>query len=187
LTALLHQPLFEFDTERLRVRPLTVQDENLYCDLYCDERTMRFIGPPWSREQAGRSFRKALEPLCGGPRKQLILAVMEKATGRGLGICSLQHINEHRGEAEVGVMLTSDCHSLGLAKELTSALVTQAFKAFSLDTVLARIASDHLVAERVLVGVGFHRGDDLPAGHGSPGQKVLFAYRGSWPCRAAIN
>ena len=49
------------------LRSMRESDEELYCDLFCDPETMRYIGPPWTRADAARAFRGVLEAMRATP------------------------------------------------------------------------------------------------------------------------
>lgn len=177
--------VFEVDTARLKLRSLSESDESLYCELYGDAQTMRFIGPPLSPDRAARSFRKTLDSTRRHPVEQLILAVIDEAAQQAIGICSIQQFDAHRRRAEAGIMLKPASHTRGLAKECFRALITYAFAMFPLDEIWSQIAADHSVAERVLIGVGFSRSDESRGER--PGQRIWSAYRESWSHKATID
>jgi RimJ/RimL family protein N-acetyltransferase len=174
--------VFGFETPRLRVRPLAPDDAALYSDLYTDAQTMRFIGPPLSVERATRLLHQYLQssPAADQP---LLLAIVEKQTGRGLGICSIQQLDERNRRAEVGIMLKSAVHARGFGKEGLAALVREAFAIFPVDEIGVRVAADHSVVERLLVSVGFARRTGSGTGGEPHATHFWSVCRDSWPPR----
>jgi ribosomal-protein-alanine N-acetyltransferase len=169
-----------FETQRLRVRPLTEADESLYFTLYTDADTMRFIAPPLPPERAARSFQAALRMTRRRPMRQLYLALIHKQTQRGVGICSLQGIDPTLRRAEAGLVVASDFRARGFGGEAVRALLTIGFTALSLDEIWAQTPVNHGRAERLLISEGF-----TPCGGGrieqEPRQRLLSAFRTSWP------
>lgn len=192
-----HCPLVEFDTIRLKLRSLCESDERLYCELYGDARTMRFIGPPLSLEQAVRSFRRTLASTRRHPVQRLILTVIDTDAQQAVGICGIQQFDAVGRRAEVGIMLKPALHARGFAKECLGALIAQAFAMFALDEIWAWAAADHCVAERLVIGVGFSpsdgpesdrsESDRLASRDGGPGRRVWSVYRESWSHNATAG
>lgn len=146
---------------------------------------MRFIGPPLTVERATRLFHKYLQsPRVAG--KLLLLAVIEKQTGRGLGLCSIQQLDERNRRAEVGIMLKPAVHARGFAREGLAALVAQAFAILPVDEIGARVAADHAVVERLVVSVGFARRTGSGTGGEPTATHFWFVCRDSWPPRGQL-
>jgi RimJ/RimL family protein N-acetyltransferase len=169
-----------FATERLHIRPVTEADESLYCALYTDSETMRFIARPLSPECAASSFQAALRMTGRRPLRQLYLALIDRQTQRGAGICSLQGIDPMLRRAEAGLVVAPDFRGGGFGGEAVRALLTIGFTALSLDEIWAQTPGNHGRAERLLISEGF-----TPSGGGKaeqePGQRLLSAFRTSWP------
>ena len=172
--------MFEIDTERLDIRPLSEPDETLYCELFTDAQTMRYIGPPLSPERAAGSFRKAVALTRRVPVKRLFFAVAVRTAQRKIGICSIQQIDPIRRRAEAGVMLRTFARAQGFSREILPALVVRAFAALPVDEVWTQYSADHSRAERLVTATGFSRSlDPEPYGQG-PDKRVWSAHRRSW-------
>jgi RimJ/RimL family protein N-acetyltransferase len=174
--------VLEFETPRLRVRPLAADDVALYCDLYTDAQTMRFIGPPLSVERATRLLHRYLR-LPPAADQPLLFAILEKQTGNGLGICSIHQLDERKRRAEVGIMLKAALHGRGFGKEGLAALVRQAFAILPVDEIGVRVAADHSVVERLVVSVGFARRTGSGTGGEPHATHFWSVCRDSWPPR----
>src|SRR6185369_9792667 len=110
-------------------------DEAFYCSLYGDPDTMRFIGPPLEREQAQRHFQKVLASFDRQPVVRVMLAIVETASGRSIGIGALQDFDHQRRGGEVGMMLVREGRGRGFGKDGLRALVNYAFATFEVDEV----------------------------------------------------
>jgi RimJ/RimL family protein N-acetyltransferase len=169
----------QFTSQRLILRSLRECDEELYCQLFCDPDTMRYIGPVWTRAEAARAFRSALEAMRATPPGGLFLVLTLKADERPVGLCTLQNF-EPGGRAELGMMLVPSGRASRVATEALIAVLTQVFATLPLDEVWVRFAIDHQAATRTAVSGGLvrhaqARPEDLAA-------KLWrwSAYRGSW-------
>lgn len=152
--------LGEVDTERLRMRPLSKGNAALYCHLYGDPDTMRFVGRPLSRERAERSFRNALASLDCRPVERLFLAIVEKASQEAIGISALQDLDAPRRRMQAGIMLVSGSRGRGFGKEVLGALVTHAFAVFPVDEVWVQHVAANSMAESLPINLGFSRNFD---------------------------
>ncbi len=161
------------------MRPLSEGDAGLYCDLYGDPDTMRFVGPPLSRERALRSFRKALAALHRRPLERLLLVIVAKASQQSIGISAFQDFDARRRRVEAGMMLGCGSRGRGFGKEGLCALVTYAFAEFPVDEVWIQHAAANSNAQRVPVSLGLARNTDPAYADGS-GRLIWSAHRESW-------
>jgi RimJ/RimL family protein N-acetyltransferase len=169
----------EVHTERLSMRPLSEDDATFFCDLYGDPQTMRFVGPPLSRERAQRSFRNALAARHRRPPDRLFLIIVEKASRQAIGVSALQCFDARGRRMEAGMMLGSAGRGRGFGKEGLRALVTHAFATFPVDEVWIQHAAANSNARRVPVGLGLSRNTHAAYDDGS-GKFIWSAYRESW-------
>ncbi len=163
-------------TENLRMRPVVQGDEALYCWLYTDPQTMRFVGPPLSRERAQRGFRKVLESVERRPIELVLLVIVEKATDRSIGIGAFQDFDLHRHRVQAGMMLGSGARGRGFGKEGLRALIDHAFATFAVDEVWTQHAADNADARRLTISLGLSHNTETGSG-----KLVRSAWRHSWP------
>jgi RimJ/RimL family protein N-acetyltransferase len=171
---------FTIETERLTLRPIATCDEELYCRLYSDAETMRFIGPPLTRERALRSFHKLIEQCARENASAMVMTAVEKATGQAVGICSLQNIDVGRRRADGGVMLLPEGRAHGYSVEGYVGFVEQIFARLPIDEVWLETASDHAVVARAVASAGFVRRRDAEQDSGRQGHCLWSAHRESW-------
>ena len=173
-----------FETMRLLARPLDDRDEQLYCDLFADADTMRFIGAPWSRRAAARAFRtacRAMQRLAAG--RDVFLTLIDKTARAGVGLCSIQDIDAAARCAELGLMLKPVACGQGFAKETLAAATSWAFRALPIDELRVRFATNHASAERVALSTGYTRNGY--ARQAEAGLSSWSAQRESWCRRSA--
>ncbi len=170
----------EFETERLRARRLCADDESLFCGLYTDPETMRFIGQPLAPERAARSFRSDVGAWERHPVERAVLGLVDKTTQIPLGICAVVQLNEAVTRAEVGMMLVDGARAQGVAKECLAELVTRTFAVFPVDEIWVQYSPEHSVAERLVISVGFSPRADGCAYKVASAKNVWSAFRSSW-------
>jgi RimJ/RimL family protein N-acetyltransferase len=170
----------ELITPRLIVRSMHEGDEQLYCDLFCDPETMRHIGAPWTRADAGRAFRDVLKVTRAAPPRALLGTLIRKDRQQPIGLCTLQNFDEERRQAEFGVMLVSSGRTQGFATEAMIGVIAHAFAELSVDEVWARVAVDHAACERLVIGVGLVRHSGVLPEDRAANMWRWSAYRDSW-------
>ena len=177
--------VFDIDTERLDLRPLSECDETLFCELFTDADTMRYIGPEMSPDRASRSFRMAVA--LTRRRKRLFFTVALRSAQRKIGICSIQQIDPIRRRAEAGVVLKSFARAQGYAREILRGLVARALATLPVDEIWLQYSAEHSLAERLFVAAGFSRRLD-PSAYGEGSNKRIWsAQRGSWGESVSAN
>jgi RimJ/RimL family protein N-acetyltransferase len=162
------------------MRPLGPQDGALYCHLYTDEETMRFIGTPMAPDRAARSFATALAGLNRDPIERLFLTVVEKASQQDVGICSLQNFDAQRRSVQAGVMFVAGARAQGYSKEGFIGLIRQVFTHLPVDELWVQFAAAHFVVERAVISVGFERRREEAPDDGHRPHSVWFVRRDSW-------
>jgi RimJ/RimL family protein N-acetyltransferase len=159
------------------MRSLSQGDEDLYCGLYGDPDTMRYIGPPLSREPALRNFRKVLASLGRRPVERVMLAIVESTSNRCIGIGALQDFEPGRRRVEAGMMLVREGRGRGFGTEGLRALVSYSFATFEVDEVWLQHDANSAAAWRVPASLGFLQSTDPD----KPGTSIWSAYRHLWP------
>lgn len=177
----------EFETARLRMRPLQAADEALFRELYTDTETMRYIGEPLSSERAARSFRKTLASSGQDPPERVFLAILDKATRCPLGICAIAQFDATMTRAEVGIMLKSDARSRGYAREGLGGLVKRTFSVFPVSEIWVECSARNLVVEHLFSSSGFTLCGEITIDTEDLSQRIWSAHRSSWSSINAFN
>lgn len=177
----------ELAGERLVLRSIHELDEELYCELFCDPETMRYIGPPWTRAAAARAFRSVLEATRRTPPRALFLTLIPKETQRPIGLCTLQNIDPVRRQTELGVMLVPAARVQRLATEAMVTVIAHAFAMLPVDEVWVRFAVDHAACERLALRTGLIRHADVSPQDLASNLWRWSAYRSSWRPAAPVS
>jgi RimJ/RimL family protein N-acetyltransferase len=136
------------ETERLRLERWGDRHTPLLVRLSSTPEVMRFIGtgdpwPPLLAEDVARAERRHWEEHGFGWR-----ATIDKATGRGIGLVSLNYAGEGTagldpGEREIGWWLEPDAWGRGLGTEGATALRDEAFEVLQMPSIIARIQPEN--------------------------------------------
>lgn len=170
----------ELAGKRLVLRSIDEHDVELYCELFCDPETMRYIGPPWTRAAAERAFRSVLEATRRTPPRDLFLTLIPKEAQRPIGLCTLQNIDPVRRQTELGIMLVATARVRMLATEALLTVIAHAFAALPVDEVWVRFAVDHAACERLAMRTGLIRHADASPEDLAANLWRWSAYRSSW-------
>ncbi|HXS04584.1 MAG TPA: GNAT family N-acetyltransferase [Rhodanobacter sp.] len=178
---------FSCETDALRLRPLMEIDEALFVALYTDPDTMRFIGSPWTPEEARRQFRKAIRQQGRSAPGSRYLVIARKNVLAPLGICGTSHYDPAIQRIEVGMVLLPEGRRLGVAREALMALVGLVFEEQLVGEVFARFTSENVAARNLVSRVGFR--PDSIAMEKEPGAAICVwsIHRSAWCINKITN
>jgi RimJ/RimL family protein N-acetyltransferase len=168
-----------FSTPRLTHRLLCAGDEALFCSLYTDAETMRFIAPPLSMERAQRAFRSAVR-LTQQPSTDRLFYALIAGDGQPVGISSLLQIDLQNRRLEAGILILGAHRARGFAREGLRGLLVHAFATLPIDEVWVQIAVDHTVVEKLVMSVGLVRGAEVAADANHFRTRIWSAQRSRW-------
>ena len=175
------------ETRRLILRPLGRGDEALFCALYGDAATMRFIGRPLAPPRARTSFATALRA-AGRPGGPQFFAIVTKAGG-AVGMCALQAVERRARRVEGGIVLAPRAQGKGYAREAFAALAAAAFRTLPIDMLWVQYRGSNAAAGLLFSRLGFS-----PAAGGLPGgvrarrtETVRFIRKHAWNSSTANN
>jgi [ribosomal protein S5]-alanine N-acetyltransferase len=163
----------ELETERLLLRPLTIDDLDVFAGFYADPEVMRYLGAgrTMSRDETERSLRRMLRALEVDGFGQL--AVVRKEDGEVMGRCGFLVWDaktltptteaEAKGptELEVGYALGRPFWGHGYATEAAAAVRDQAFGPMGRTRLIAFIRHDNVASRRVAEKIGMRYERDV--------------------------
>jgi RimJ/RimL family protein N-acetyltransferase len=153
----------ELQTARLRLRPFTESDAPAHLALYRDpEVTRQLAGGPFIGDQIGVRSRRALEMFVRhwAEKGFGVFAIEDLATGRFLGQCGLNTIDE-LGEVEVLYALERAAWGRGLATEAARAALAYGFDEARLPRIVAVTRPEHARSRHVLEKLGMRYERDV--------------------------
>jgi RimJ/RimL family protein N-acetyltransferase len=147
------------ETERLILRPFTLDDAEAWLPLVSDPGIIRYTG-----DQPAQSVDEAREILRTRPLRDYAvygvgrLAVVEKASRRLVGFCGFKYVIE-LGEIDIGYRFLPDCWGKGYATESGAALMADGRRAHDIRRVVGTVHPDNPASGRVLekLGLRFER------------------------------
>jgi RimJ/RimL family protein N-acetyltransferase len=146
---------FDFETPRLRMRPMRECDQALFCDLYTDAETMRFVAPSLKLAKAINRFAEALRMMHGHPIEWLFLVMTQKSSAQTIGLCGVPGFDLNARRLELGMMLRREVRGKGYSKEGLAALADRTFSVLPVDKLWVEYSPEHIAADRLTKGIGF--------------------------------
>ena len=166
---------------RIALRPLTAEDEALYCALYTDPVVMRQIGAPLSSQSARDAFSRVLRQMQADPPRSRYWAVTRRgkdgSDGDPLGLIALIPDRDLEASAEIGVLLRPDARGLGVGGEAVATLVDYVFSTADITRLWTRHAATHAGAAGIMRQLGF---DPMPADPVNPDRASWVLFREAW-------
>lgn len=145
----------KFETERLWLRPFTLEDVADAYQMNLDPEVSRFTGD--GGVQSFEVIRKRIqEDVMGDYQKYGYgrLAVIEKRSGKFIGFAGLKYLAD-RAETDLGFRLIQSYWGRGIATEASRPLLEYGFRELGLERIIALVFPENLASVRVLEKLGF--------------------------------
>jgi RimJ/RimL family protein N-acetyltransferase len=155
--------MIELQTARLRLRPFAEADGPAHLALYQDpEVTRQLGGGPFVGDQIAVRSRRAVEKFVRhwAEKRFGVFAVEDRATGRFLGQCGLNTMEE-LGEVEVLYALERAAWGRGLATEAARAALAYGFGGARLPRIVGVTRPEHARSRHVLEKLGMRYERDV--------------------------
>jgi len=154
-------------TRRLIIREFTPKEEILLVNLYRDERVTQYVSKR-TEDETLKQFAEALNQYKDGSGLGR-WGIFNPADGDFIGVCILKPADSDPTRIELGYVLNPKYWGIGIATELSRALVFYGFKDKHLTEICACTHPENLASQNVLTKAGFVRdgnvfwhGADLP-------------------------
>ena len=150
-----------FETERLLLKPTSVDDANLVFELFNTPKWIQYIG-----DREVTTLSKAKDYIREKMRPQLErlgfsnYTLIRKSDGTKLGTCGLFDREGLEG-IDLGFALLPDFEGNGYAYEASDRMKKAAFNEFGLESLLAITAEDNQASQRLLEKLGFLKMDAI--------------------------
>ncbi len=152
------------ESDRLLLRPMTLDDSQELLEIFSDPRVMASFGGllfdrPRMELWVERNLKHQEQHGYG------LFSVILKSEGRLIGNCGLEHMEiDGAGEVELGYDFRSDCWGNGYATEAAIAVRELAFAEIGLPRLISLIRSTNLASLRVSEKVGMAKQRELIRG-----------------------
>lgn len=143
------------ETQRLLMRPLTATDWPMYQQLYSDPAAMAYVADEMNEADMRAKFDTRLQPWDKFKEHWLSLVIIEKSTGKPIGVTGFVAQWQPYQQAEVGFMLLPEFQGLGYAKESLLELVNFAFNECQFNKIKATVTEGNQASARLLEASGF--------------------------------
>lgn len=159
----LHKACFhELETDRLRLRPLVLEDAGAMFEYTSVPENFRFLRrePHRSPEEDEAFIQNVLEGY--RQHREFVWGISLKETGRLIGTCRLFDFQMEAGSCEVSYMLHPQHQRRGITSEAVGRLIRYAFEELEFHEVFARCAASNTGSEQVMRKCGMKREAFLP-------------------------
>ncbi|AUJ72615.1 GNAT family N-acetyltransferase [Pseudoalteromonas sp. NC201] len=153
----------QFETERLSMRRMTMDDLDAVYSHRKNPNTSKYIGAPATFESAKERLVQACQPWKGEQDERLILAIVSKQKGKLIGELVFKYVDEEKKVGEIGFRLAEDEIGFGYGYEAAAALIKAAFQQCSVDTIQAMCAVGNQQSQRLMLKLGMKRKNRLNA------------------------
>jgi RimJ/RimL family protein N-acetyltransferase len=162
------------------LRPLSLEDRELFVAIYSDANLMREVEPALSPADASTTFDRTLR-LCEktNPRSAYMVAVAKRSR-KPIGICAASRIDLRAGSAEVGIMLLATATERSLGTPALALLMGQLFTVLELEEIWAQHAPTNRLAHIVGLGAGMKSCAPKECWGGRAGMHFVSVQRDTW-------
>lgn len=160
----LFDPFPVLETSRLRLRALTLEDEEEMHQVASDPLVTKYLGRAApTREKVREKIGRVLEGLRA--QQSILWAVTDSASGGYLGSACLWNWDQASFHAEVGYDLTPSRWGQGLIPEALVPIIRFGFEQMKLHRIEGRVHPENLGSIRVLEKLGFQKEGHLRENH----------------------
>lgn len=157
-----------FDFSGLIVKPLCSFDKDFFLGLYTDKEVTRFMGGPMLRDKAISFFKSCLQSNKKIASIHRTWSITKTEDNLMVGVCGFIPRTNVSRTADIGIVLSKNCHGRRIASSTLSHLMEYAFKSMNLDEITGYSIPEHTVSKKLMIGLGFsyrQAKDSEPLGH----------------------
>lgn len=145
------------ETERLLLRPITIEDKEALFEIFTDEEIMIYYGMYPLKNMEGvikliHSFSNSFEN-----DRSIRWAIELKETQTLIGTCGFHSFNKHHRRAEVGYEIHKNHWKKGYVTEAVSRIMSYGIEEMSFNRIEALIYPQNLASQRSLEKLGFRK------------------------------
>ncbi len=162
----------QLESDRLTLREFSPDDIAGFEGYHADLRYLEFYGPQVTEPAFATTLVELfIRTAKAEPRLDYTLAIIERASTRLIGCCSLRTASQKAGYAELGIEVSPNSWGRGWAAEAAREMIRFGFEALRLGeirgvSVTANRRVDRLVTKLGFVNLGEHEGASWMAARG---------------------
>ncbi|RMG17194.1 MAG: N-acetyltransferase [Bacteroidetes bacterium] len=143
-----------FETKRLYVRELVMEDWPAFHQMQSNPRVMRYTGTaPMTEAESRKDLQAVIQAYSQENNTFWVWAALRKEDHAMAGTCAL--VQNEEGEQEIGYRLLETYWGNGYGLEMTRGLVAYALNELQLPVLVAYVDTRNLPSIRILEGSGF--------------------------------
>jgi RimJ/RimL family protein N-acetyltransferase len=148
-------PFPALETERLRLRAITIDDKHEMFALRSDKQIMQYIARPLTKtlEETVEFIKSINENI--EKQEYINWGIVLKTDNKLIGTVGFYRVQKENYRAEVGYMLHTNSHKQGIMQELMPIILDYGFKQMKLHSIEAVIDPRNKASENVLLKQGF--------------------------------
>ena len=143
-----------FETARLLVRPLRIEDFEIFYLLNSDEEVVRYIRSPKSKEEAFVFLNENIDYCFANPQYGR-WAIIEKSSQQQIGVFMLKPSSRDAQQIELGYSFLKKAWRHGYATESVEGALHYAFEKLGLSQLIAITQIENIASQKVLQKSGF--------------------------------
>ncbi|MCM5663667.1 GNAT family N-acetyltransferase [Galbibacter mesophilus] len=138
-----------FQTKRLTVRKLTMQDLDLFHAMQNDQDVMRYVGgKTYTLEENKKDLENILKFYENPKNDFWVWAITARETSVFMGTIAL--VKNEKEEYEIGYRLLKEFWRQGFGKEVTNGLIKYAFEVKKIKEIVAYVDKNNVTSVRIL-------------------------------------
>ncbi len=172
---------FKMETERLIIRPFTLEDQDSIYQVMKDKEMSEYTpGEPWESIEDAEEFIKQALWLYELDHYTFrhFFAITGRLSGEIIGFCGVGGIGYDRGENEIFYSIGKAYWGKGYATEAASVLLKYAFEQLGLYHIIGVVHPDNIASRKVMEKIGLKKAgviSGLPAEHDFFNGEYLYA------------
>ena len=153
------RPTFPLETERLLLRPYTVDDLDSFHAIARREDVNRYLySEPRDRDEAREVLARVVtRTAIDDEHDDLLLAVLVKEAGVIVGHVTLERASREHRQGEIGYVLHPDHQGHGYATEAATMMLRLGFEGLGFHRIVGRLDARNVASARVLERLGMRR------------------------------
>lgn len=152
--------LIKLETQRLLMRPFSSDDKELIFNVMKDKEMFEYTpDEPWHSIENAEEFINLVLWLYDSEYETFkhFFAVIEKESGKLIGVCGVGGIDYDRSENEVLYHIGKEYWGKGYATEAAQAMLEYSFEQLGLSKVIGVVHPDNNASNRVMEKIGLKR------------------------------
>jgi ribosomal-protein-alanine N-acetyltransferase len=147
-------PISSLHTERLELRPFTLDDAEAYCPLVANDAVLRFTG-----EQPCTRLSEVEQILLTRPLRDYErygygrLACIERTSSKLIGFCGLKYLEDLQ-ETDIGYRFLPEFWGKGYATESARAVINQGRRLLGIQRIIGLVEAENHASSQVLRKLG---------------------------------